>query len=302
MPLLNHTLSRYFSNVVHHGHLEPSIFYHTSSLDAWPSELVDKPDRFVDKVEACFAHTMTPGLDGCPPIVDKEHHHTFLRIILVPSEDHPEETIFVERVLSQQDGATHSVIPVAMDAATASSGVRNTFHDHACIILEGSPSALIHAHHLKADRTTHVSDCRERRLSLFELATLLRFVSAHGLRAVSLGMDTECETYSRWFCRASMSALSVVMRGASRQLTPPKVGVATCIEQATQKSVDAWLNSTFKAYPAREVGAENLVSSFFPFLSGSHNSHLRGIDEAVERDERGGEREKIAASGQESGR
>lgn len=272
MPSLKDSLSQYFSKVVHHHHVENPILYHASSLDAWPNELVDRPDRFVDKVEACIAHTMTLGHDGCPPTVDKEHLHTFLRITLAPSEDHPEETIFVERVLTQQGGVTHSVIPIVADAiplsadAAASPIVGDTLHDHACIILEGSPSALIYAHHLKADRITHFSGCPDRRLSLLEFATLLRFVSAHGLRAVSLGMDTACETYSRWFCRASMGALAVVIRGAFRQLTPPKGEVATRIEQATQKSVDAWLRSTFKTYPAREVAAENLVSQSFPSI------------------------------------
>lgn len=265
MHLLKHPLPHYFSKVVHHRHLEPAILYRTSSLDAWPSELVDKHDRFVDRVEACVAHTMTPGHDGgCPPSVDKEHYHMFLRVTLAPSEGHPEETIFVERVLTQQGGgATHSVIPLATDVASSTaSDDGDALHDHACVILEGSPSALVHAHHLKADRTTHFSGCPDRQLSLFELATVLRFVSAHGLRAMSLGMDTACETYSRWFCRASMGALSVVMRGAFRQLTCPKGEAATQIEIATQRSVDAWLESTFETYPAQEVAAENLVRSF----------------------------------------
>jgi hypothetical protein len=95
-----------------------------------------------------------------------------------------------------------------------------------------------------------------------------------------------------------MGALEVVIRGAFRQLTCPKGEVATRIEIATQTSVDAWLESTFKTYPAQEVAAENLVRSFsfirhiLAWLMGG----MHGTDEADERHERGGEREEVAAS------
>lgn len=275
MHLFNHHLSHYFSNVVHHIHLHHPILYHTSPLDAWPSELRDKPDRIVDKVESCCAHTMTPGHEGCPPVIDKEHYHTFLRVTLAPSKAHPEEIIFIERVLTRRDGATHSVIPVATDGMAVSSagGGKVTFHDHACVILEGSPSALIHAHHLKADHDTHFLCCRERLLSLYELATLLRFVSAYGLHDVTASTETECEAYSRWFCRATMGALLVVTQGAFWHLTPPKGGMADPVEIVIKKSVDAWLASTFKTYPVRAVAAENLVRLY----SLSHASQLTDV-------------------------
>ena len=270
MHLLKHALPHYFSKVVHHRDLEPPILYHTSSLDVWPTELVDKSDRFVDRVEVCMAHTTTTGHDGCPPVVDKEHHHMFLRVTVAPSDDHPEETIFVERVLIQQGETPHSVIPVATDVTSPSTDEDedkgDTLHDHACIILGTIPSSLAHVHHIKADREIHFSDCPDRHLSLFEFATLLRFISAHGLRAVSLGFDTACETYSRWFCRATFAALSAVMRGAFRHWECPKGEAATRIEITTFRSVEAWLRSTFKAYPAQEVADENLVRSFPSFV------------------------------------
>ncbi|KAF8553463.1 hypothetical protein OG21DRAFT_1497669 [Imleria badia] len=261
-----HGVSHYFSKVVHHGHLEASIVYHSSALDVWPCELINKPDRFIDKIEACSAHTMTPGHDGCPPVVDKEHHHTFLRVTLAPSEGHPGETIFIERVLTEQDKATHSVIPVAPDADAATPNDAtpyegDTFHDHACIILQGSPSTLIHDHHIKIDREIEFASCPDRQLSLYELATFLRFLSTRGLRAVSIGLDTACETYSKWFCRATMCALGegLIMRCASRHFYPPKGPEAAQIEIAMQRSVDAWLRSTFEEYPLEEVAAENLA-------------------------------------------
>lgn len=247
------------------------MVYHSSALDVWPSELVNKPDKFVDKVEACSAHTTMAGRDGCPPVVDKEHHHTFLRVTLAASEGHPGETIFIERVLAEQGRATHSVIPVATDADASTATPSNdaalyegdTFHDHACIILQGSPSSLIHDHHIKIDREIEFSRCPDRQLSLYELATFLRFLSTRGLRAVSIGLDTACETYSKWFCRAAMCALApVIMRCASRHFYPPKGPEAAQIEIAMQRSVDAWLKSTFEEYPLEEVAAENLVRLF----------------------------------------
>lgn len=99
-----------------------------------------------------------------------------------------------------------------------------------------------------------------------------------------------------------MGALAVVMRGAFRQLTPPKGEGATRIEQATQKSVDAWLKSTFETYPARKVAAENLVSLFLSVYPCPAAHGAMAVDEAVECDERGGTSEKIAAGRQEGGR
>lgn len=289
MHLLNHGVSHYFSKVVHHHHHDSPVLYHTSSLDAWPSELLDKPDRFVAKIESCSAHTMTPGHEGCPPVVDKEHNHTLLRVTVASSEDHPQETIFIERVLMERGRPTHSVIPVAadvaspfqspspspspststnalVDTATSSTAMEkmDALHDHACVILEGSPSALLHTHHIYVDRTVHFDRCVDRRLSLYELATVLRFISIHGLRAVSIGVDTACETYSRWFSRATLSALApLVMPGAFRQLTPRPGLEAAQIEIAMQTSVNAWLQSTFKEYPLEEVANASLVSFAF---------------------------------------
>ena len=290
-----HGLPHYFSKAVHHRHPESAVLYHTSSLDVWPSELADKPDRFITKIESCSAHTMTAGHDGCPGVVNKEHHHTFLRVTLAPTKDHPEDTVFVERVLTEQGRATHSVIPVAADVLSLDGG--DTLHDHACMILEGSPSALIHGHHLKIDRTIHFSRCPDRQLSLYELATLLRFISAHGLRAVSIGLDTACETYSKWFSRATMSALApVIMRGSFRELTPPKHEAGVQVEISMQRSVDAWLSSTFKTYPIEAVAAENLVRFAFLWLAPFFwLTGRRNVDEANERNERGRESEKDGA-------
>ncbi|KAF8128154.1 hypothetical protein EV363DRAFT_1400648 [Boletus edulis] len=281
MHFLNHGLPHYFSKVVHHHHPEAHVLYHSSSLHVWPSELVDKADRFVEMIESCSAHTMTPGHDGCPPTVDKGHHHTFLRVTVAPSGDQPEEIIFVERVLKEGKSAPHSVIPIAADAESLPQEVTtswdgDTLYDQACVILEGSPSAVIHCDNVKVDRMVKFSGCPDRKLSLYELATVLQFISAHGLRAVSIGLDTACETYSKWFSRATLSMLSpVIMRSAFRRMTPDKGPAATEIEITLQRSVDAWLASTFKQYPLDDVASENHVSSvLFQSSRGSCRYHV----------------------------
>lgn len=91
------------------------------------------------------------------------------------------------------------------------------------------------------------------------------------------------------------------MRGAFRHWECPKGEAATQIEITTFRSVDAWLQSTFKAYPAQEVADENLVRSSSSFIHAC-GSWVYGTDKAVECDERGGEGEKVGAGGQEAGR
>lgn len=94
-----------------------------------------------------------------------------------------------------------------------------------------------------------------------------------------------------------MSALApVIMRGSFRELTPPKHEAGVQVEISMQRSVDAWLSSTFKTYPIEAVAAENLVRFAFLWLAPFFwLTGRRNVDEANERNERGRESEKDGA-------
>ena len=160
---------------------------------------------------------LAPGEDALGTPLAKDHHHTLLRVFLVPNRSGPgasEDTLLIERVLST-GRAYHSVTPIAEMFPTGGTLFHPDIHDRICAIADGPSTAL--AHHLEVERTLTFGDCAsEPRITLAQFAQILEFVS----RTTKLICDGgDCRFQSRSFVFTCLAALAPTL--------PPRKGVGT---------------------------------------------------------------------------
>jgi len=170
------------------------------SLDSWCQKSYTQSTRFVQKVEMCTALCVGgDGPWGSP--LDKDHHHTLLRVFLAPKLSGPggsEDTLLVERVLST-GGAYHSVTPIAETFSTGGTLFHPEVHDRICVV-DGPSTAL--AHHLEVERTLAFGD---RAITLSQFSQILGFVS----RMTKLVCDGgDCRFQSRSFVFTCLAAMA----------------------------------------------------------------------------------------------
>jgi hypothetical protein len=162
---------------------------------------------------------LVAGEDALGTPLGKDHHHTLLRVFLVPTRNDPgasEDTLLIERVLST-GGAYHSVTPVAESFSTGGSLFHPDVHDRICVIADGPSTSL--AHHLEVERTLTFGDrISESHITLAQFAQILAFVS----RTTQLICDGgDCRFQSRSFVFTCLAALAPTL--------PPRKGVGTRI-------------------------------------------------------------------------
>jgi hypothetical protein len=186
-----------------------------TSLDSWCYQSHSQSTRFIQKVEMCTA--LAAGEDAWGTPVGKDHHHTLLRVFLVPTCNGPgdsEDTLLIERVLST-GGAYHSITSIAETFPTGGTLFHPDVHDRICVIIDGRSTAL--ANQLEVERTITFGDrASEPRITLAQFAQILDFVS----RTTKLICDGgDCRFQSRSFAFTCFAALAPTL--------PPRKGVGT---------------------------------------------------------------------------
>ncbi|KAF8557937.1 hypothetical protein OG21DRAFT_1481932 [Imleria badia] len=188
------------SPFAHLSHKSKPVVATNMSLDSWCQQSITQSTRFVQKVELCTA--LAAGDDAWGTPLGEDHHHTLLRISLVPTRSDPgasADTLLIERVLST-GGAFHSVAPVAETFPTSGTLFHPDVHDRVCVTVNGPSTAL--AHDLQVERTLTFGD---RALTLGQFAQILGFVSQM-TKLICDGGD--CRFQSRSFAFTCLAALS----------------------------------------------------------------------------------------------
>ncbi|KAF8120855.1 hypothetical protein EV363DRAFT_1367435 [Boletus edulis] len=160
---------------------------------------------------SCLSHKSTPpvavemctalcaGDDAWGTPLDKNHLHTLIRVLLVPTatgSDASEVTLLIGRVLST-GGAFHSLAPVSGTLSSGGTLFHPDVHDRVCVI-EGSSTTVSRG--LVVERTLAFGD---RALTLTQFAQILEFVS----RTAKLVCDGgDCKFQSRSFAFMCLSA------------------------------------------------------------------------------------------------
>ncbi|KAF8557943.1 hypothetical protein OG21DRAFT_144583, partial [Imleria badia] len=168
--------------------------------NSWCNQSLTQSTRSVQKVELCTA--LCTGEDAWGTPLGKDHHHTLLRVFLVPTCNGPDaeaDTLLIERVLST-GGAYHSVTPITETFPAGGTLFHPNIHDRVCIIIDGPCTAL--AHDLHVERTFPFGDSA---LILTQFSEILAFVG----RTTELICDGgDCRFQSRSFAFTCLVALS----------------------------------------------------------------------------------------------
>ncbi|KAF8437279.1 hypothetical protein L210DRAFT_3547381 [Boletus edulis BED1] len=170
------------------------------TLNSWSHQSYTHSARFVQKIEMCTA--VCAGDDAWGTPIDHDHHHTLLRVSLVPTTNSPDgsqDTLLIERVLST-GGAFHSVAPINETLSSGGTILHPDVHDRVCVIYEGSSTTI--ARGLVVERTITSGG---RALSLIQLAQILEFV---GRTTAVICDGGDCKFQSRAFAFTCLAAMT----------------------------------------------------------------------------------------------